>query len=76
MPSGQLFRAASTRSSPSSVPAITSATHGPRCLVEWLPSSGLQLDARPCFEHYPNDAKSDPQTGAFECATCIPVVSL
>lgn len=45
-------------------------------LREWLPASGLQLDARPCFEHYPTDARCDPQTGAFECEICIPVVPL
>ena len=45
-------------------------------LREWLPSSGLQLDARPCFEYYPTDAMCDPQTGAFECDVCIPVVPL
>lgn len=41
---------------------------------DWLPASGLQLDARPCFEYYPVDAKYDPQTGAFSCEICIPVV--
>lgn len=41
----------------------------------WLPDSGLQLDARPCFEHYPADGRYDPQTGEFECEICIPVVS-
>jgi AraC family transcriptional regulator len=45
-------------------------------LRTWLPSSGLQLDARPCFEHYPTDAECDAQTGAFECEICIPVVPL
>jgi AraC family transcriptional regulator len=45
-------------------------------LREWLPASGLQLDARPCFEYYPTDGKCDPQTGAFECEICIPVVPL
>lgn len=45
-------------------------------LREWLPSSGLQLDARPCFEYYPIDAKCDPETGAFECEICIPVIPL
>lgn len=45
-------------------------------LRDWLPSSGLQLDARPCFEYYPKDAACDPQTGAFECEICIPVVPL
>ena len=45
-------------------------------LRDWLPASGLQLDARPCFEHYPVDAECDPQTGAFACEICIPVVPL
>ena len=45
-------------------------------LRDWLPSSGLQLDARPCFEHYPIDAECDLQTGAFSCEICIPVVPL
>jgi len=45
-------------------------------LREWLPASGLQLDARPCFEYYPTDAKCDPRTGAFECEICIPVMPL
>ena len=45
-------------------------------LREWLPSSGLQLDARPCFEHYPKGAEYDPQSGAFECEICIPVAPL
>ena len=45
-------------------------------LRDWLPSSGLQLDARPCFEYYPKDAACDPQTGAFACEICIPVVPL
>ncbi|MHB8472595.1 MAG: AraC family transcriptional regulator [Gammaproteobacteria bacterium] len=45
-------------------------------LRDWLPSSGLQLDARPCFEFYPKGAAYDSQTGAFECEICIPVVPL
>jgi len=45
-------------------------------LRDWLPSSGLQLDARPCFEYYPTDAQYDSKTGAFECDICIPVVPL
>ncbi|MES1189452.1 MAG: GyrI-like domain-containing protein [Steroidobacter sp.] len=45
-------------------------------LRDWLPSSGLQLDARPAFEYYPADAEYDPKTGAFECDICIPVVPL
>ncbi len=45
-------------------------------LRDWLPSSGLQLDARPCFEYYPKGAGHDATTGAFECEICIPVVPL
>ena len=45
-------------------------------LRDWLPASGLQLDARPCFEYYPKDCGYDPQTGVFECDICIPVVPL
>ena len=45
-------------------------------LRDWLPSSGLQLDARPCFEYYPKDASYDPKTGEFSCEICIPVVPL
>lgn len=42
----------------------------------WLPSSGLQLDARPCFEYYPKGADGDCEAGKFECELCIPVVPL
>lgn len=42
----------------------------------WLPSSGLQLDARPCFEYYPKGAVYDGETGTFECEICIPVLPL
>lgn len=45
-------------------------------LRDWLPSSGLQLDARPCFEYYPKGAGYDSQMGIFECEICIPVVPL
>lgn len=45
-------------------------------LRDWLPSSGLQLDARPCFEHYPNGSTYDPTTGIFDCEICIPVTPL
>ena len=47
-----------------------------RLLRDWLPSSGYQLDARPCFEHYPTDGRYDPKTGAFECDLCAPVAPL
>jgi AraC family transcriptional regulator len=43
---------------------------------QWLPSSGLQLDARPCFEHYGPAAKFDYRTGVFDCELCIPVAPL
>ena len=45
-------------------------------LRDWLPSSGLQLDARPSFEYYPKGSMFDPKTGMFECEICIPVAPL
>ena len=42
----------------------------------WLPSSGLQLDARPCFEHYGPQSSFDFKTGVFDCELCIPVAPL
>lgn len=45
-------------------------------LRDWLPSSGLQLDSRPCFEYYPKGAACDGKTGAYECEICIPVTPL
>lgn len=39
----------------------------------WLPASGLQIDGRPVFEHYPPNAGYDPQTGIFSCELCLPV---
>jgi len=45
-------------------------------LRDWLPASGLQLDARPCFEYYPKGAASNHETGEFECELCIPVAPL
>jgi len=42
----------------------------------WLPRSGLQLDARPFFEHYPLDGRYDPKTGRFTCNICVPVMPL
>jgi AraC family transcriptional regulator len=43
---------------------------------DWLSGSGMQLDSRPFFEHYPVGAAYDQETGSFECEICIPVVSL
>lgn len=45
-------------------------------LRDWLPGSGLQIDSRPLFEHYPVDAEYDPGTGIFTCQLCIPVKPL
>ena len=45
-------------------------------LRDWLPASGLQLDQRPCFEHYPPGARFDPATGVFDCEICVPVAPL
>ena len=45
-------------------------------LRDWLPKSGLQLDARPFFEYYPIDGRYDPKTGAFSCDICVPVANL
>ena len=40
---------------------------------QWLPASGLKMDARPCLERYAADFAVDPVTGAFNCELCIPV---
>jgi len=45
-------------------------------LRDWLPQSGLQLDSRPFFEHYPPGGEYDPKTGAFSCDLCVPVAPL
>ena len=45
-------------------------------LREWLPDSGLQLDARPFLECYAADASYDPKTGMFTCDIAIPVAPL
>jgi AraC family transcriptional regulator len=45
-------------------------------LRDWLPASGMQLDARPFFESYPVDLSYDRRTGEFECDICIPVTPL
>jgi len=45
-------------------------------LRDWLPSSGLQLDARPSFEHYPRGSTYDSKTGVFDCEICVPVAPL
>ncbi len=45
-------------------------------LRDWLATSGLQLDARPSFEHYPRGSTFDAKTGVFDCEICIPVAPL
>lgn len=45
-------------------------------LRDWLAGSGLQLDARPCFEYYAPDARYEPETGRFGCDIVVPVMSL
>jgi AraC family transcriptional regulator len=42
-------------------------------LRDWLPKSGMQLDARPFFEYYPPEAGFDENTGKFSCDIAIPV---
>jgi AraC family transcriptional regulator len=39
----------------------------------WLPSSGLQCDDRPCFEMFTPTTAMDAQTGEMCCDICIPV---
>lgn len=43
---------------------------------EWMPSSGLQCDDRPCFEMFSATTALDPHTGEFSCDICIPVRAL
>jgi AraC family transcriptional regulator len=43
---------------------------------DWLPRSGMQIDARPIFEYYPTDSTYDPASGVFSCDLCIPVTPL
>ncbi len=45
-------------------------------LLHWLPNSGLQPDARPCFEHYPVTFRYDAATGVFDCELWLPVAPL
>ncbi|CAN7518161.1 AraC family transcriptional regulator [Pseudoduganella sp. LjRoot289] len=43
---------------------------------EWLPSSGMQCDDRPCFERFQVATCMDPATGEFSGDICIPVRAL
>jgi AraC family transcriptional regulator len=43
---------------------------------EWLPSSGMQMDMRPCIEYYRGGSPINPKTGAFDCELWVPVVPM
>jgi AraC family transcriptional regulator len=43
---------------------------------EWMPSSGLQCDDRPCFEMFSAPSALDVHTGEFSWDICIPVRAL
>ena len=45
-------------------------------LRDWLPGSGLQLDARPLFEYYGPDMTMVQETGTFQCEINVPVTKL
>lgn len=45
-------------------------------LRDWLPTSGLQMDSRPCFEYYPANADEAHGLNKFSCKLCIPVTKL
>ena len=61
---------------PTKAPRADSAQAWDALLRDWLPKSGLQLDSRPFFEHYPVDGSYDPKTGRFSCDICVPVAPL
>jgi AraC family transcriptional regulator len=68
---GGRYAAAHFFGTPDGMPAVWQGL-----LRDWLPKSGMQVDGRPMFEHYPADARFDEKTGAFECEVTIPVVPL
>jgi len=43
---------------------------------DWLPKSGYQCDARPCFEYYGRNWSKNAETGEFSCDVCVPVRAL
>lgn len=45
-------------------------------MLDWLPSSGWQLDQRPCFERYPAGGGFDLATRTLSCDICVPVTPL
>ena len=44
-----------------------------RVFASWLPGSGYQPDARPCYELYRGDPMVDPKARVFRCDLCLPV---
>ncbi|HZW13200.1 MAG TPA: AraC family transcriptional regulator [Noviherbaspirillum sp.] len=42
-------------------------------LHDWLPASGYQVDARPCFEFYAASFVQDLETKGFCSTVCVPV---
>lgn len=57
-------------------PVATIGQAWDRLLRDWLPGTGLQLDARPCFERYPASGVFDAATGRMRCDICVPVAPL
>ncbi|WP_219909733.1 AraC family transcriptional regulator [Pseudoduganella armeniaca] len=67
LPGGRYARAAFTGQPAGIADAWTWMTRN------WLPSSGLQCDDRPCLEIFRPETAVDPVTGAMRCDLCIPV---
>ncbi|WEF32796.1 AraC family transcriptional regulator [Pseudoduganella chitinolytica] len=67
LPGGRYARAAFTGQPAGIADAWTWLTRN------WLPSSGLQCDDRPCLEIFRPDTAMDADTGAMRCDLCIPV---
>ena len=44
-----------------------------RLFREWLPKSGFQCDARPCFEYYPRNWVQNAKPDNFTCDICVPI---
>lgn len=45
-------------------------------LRDWLPRTGFQLDARPCFERYAADASEEAATGTLRADLFIPISNI
>ena len=56
--------------------APKSARPGMRCCATGCRKSGLQLDSRPFFEHYPVDGQLRREDRRFSCNICVPVAHL